>query len=239
MKLITTSWDDGHPLDFRIAQLLDKYNMRGTFYIPRANDEHAVMNEKEIKDLSKHFEIGGHTLNHVRLWEKATVDHEYEISGSYQWLKGLLDSDPISFCYPGGVYNKTAIQHVRNAGYKISRTTELLSIENDGDQAIVPTSLQLYEHSQFTFCKHLLKRKKVRNLVQWMCSGATSNMLKLADYYVKRIDDRGEGCFHLWGHSWEIEEFGLWAKLEELLRHLSGYNEFSYIENGKLIDVKN
>ena len=32
--LITTSWDDGHPLDLRLAELLHKYDVPATFYIP-------------------------------------------------------------------------------------------------------------------------------------------------------------------------------------------------------------
>ena len=32
---ITTSWDDGHTLDLRLADLLDKYDLRGTFYVAR------------------------------------------------------------------------------------------------------------------------------------------------------------------------------------------------------------
>ena len=31
---ITTSWDDGHPLDLRVAELLAKYGLQGTFYVP-------------------------------------------------------------------------------------------------------------------------------------------------------------------------------------------------------------
>jgi hypothetical protein len=31
---ITTSWDDGHPSDLRVAELLIKHGLRGTFYVP-------------------------------------------------------------------------------------------------------------------------------------------------------------------------------------------------------------
>jgi SAM-dependent methyltransferase len=31
---ITTSWDDGHPTDLRVAALLAKYGIAGTFYVP-------------------------------------------------------------------------------------------------------------------------------------------------------------------------------------------------------------
>lgn len=33
---ITTSWDDGHPLDLRVAELLSEYHLQGTFYVPIA-----------------------------------------------------------------------------------------------------------------------------------------------------------------------------------------------------------
>jgi len=62
LKLITTSWDDGHPKDFKIAELLDKYNLQATFYIPKENAEHEVMKEERILELSKKYEIGGHTF---------------------------------------------------------------------------------------------------------------------------------------------------------------------------------
>jgi hypothetical protein len=34
---ITTSWDDGHPSDLRLADLLHKHSLRGTFYVPPEN----------------------------------------------------------------------------------------------------------------------------------------------------------------------------------------------------------
>ena len=32
--MITTSWDDGHPLDIRLAELLATYGLRGHFMCP-------------------------------------------------------------------------------------------------------------------------------------------------------------------------------------------------------------
>ena len=32
--IVTTSWDDGHPLDVRLAELLSSYGVPGTFYLP-------------------------------------------------------------------------------------------------------------------------------------------------------------------------------------------------------------
>ena len=129
MKIITTSWDDGHPLDFKLAELLYKYNLQGTFYIPRSNEEHMVMSEAEISKLSSSFEIGGHTLTHTRLGGVSRQKVYQEVNGCYQWLNELLGTAPTSFCFPGGIYNTVAIEHAISAGFKILRTTELLSIK--------------------------------------------------------------------------------------------------------------
>src|SRR5215831_17665643 len=110
MKLITTSWDDGHPLDFKLAELLDKYNLKGTFYIPRKNKEHEVVTEYEVQLLSKSFEIGGHTLSHLRLVNLTYQQQQSEIQGCYAWLNDILSAVPKSFCFPGGMHNKSAIK---------------------------------------------------------------------------------------------------------------------------------
>ena len=43
---ITTSWDDGHPLDFRIAELLSEYRLRGTFYVPMESENGTMTPER-------------------------------------------------------------------------------------------------------------------------------------------------------------------------------------------------
>ncbi|WGI17643.1 polysaccharide deacetylase family protein [Methanonatronarchaeum sp. AMET-Sl] len=64
--VVTTSWDGGHPLDLKLAKLLTKYDIPRTFYIPIDNIERKNMDSKQIKDISKEFEIGGHTYHHKR-----------------------------------------------------------------------------------------------------------------------------------------------------------------------------
>lgn len=230
-KTITTSWDDGHPLDFRIAELLDKYGMKGTFYIPKSNPQNGVMSENEVKLLSNKFEIGGHTLNHVNLKKLDAIDLNAEIEGSYHWLKNTTGKNPVAFCPPFGAYNDSVLASVKRAGFTHVRSTQLLACHSK--DLVAHTTLQMYQHSSFTYAKHLLKRARINDLLFWLASGSTSDLLKLADYYLNHIDENG-GCFHLWGHSWEIEKFNLWKPLEALLQHLANRNGYTYIENGEL-----
>ena len=65
---VTTSWDDGHPADLRVADLLDKHGLNGTFYIPCSNSEgRPVMSSSDVTELARRFEIGGHTQTHISL----------------------------------------------------------------------------------------------------------------------------------------------------------------------------
>src|SRR5467141_345594 len=83
---ITTSWDDGHPLDLRVAELLTKYGLRGTFYVPRTA-EHGTMTTAQIRELNAAFELGAHTLHHVVLTGATRQEAWQEIAGSKSWLE--------------------------------------------------------------------------------------------------------------------------------------------------------
>ena len=41
--------------------------------------------------------------------------------------------------------------------------------------------------------------------------------------------------FHLWGHSWELQETGQWQRLEKLLRFMSRFaNQATPLTNGQI-----
>src|SRR5919112_349715 len=79
---ITTSWDDGHPLDLRLAELLAKYGLRGTFYVPMIAPN-GTMTPAQMRELSAAgAEIGAHTLHHAVLTRASEQEAWEEISGS-------------------------------------------------------------------------------------------------------------------------------------------------------------
>ncbi|HVF81734.1 MAG TPA: polysaccharide deacetylase family protein [Flavisolibacter sp.] len=233
-KLITTSWDDGHVLDLRLAELLQKYKLPATFYIPQINPERAVMPPHLIQSLAKSFEIGGHTLHHVRLRSANKELLEKEIKGSYIWLGHLLGESPVSFCFPGGVFDQTTVKYVFSSGYQLARTTELLSTTPFSAGCVTGTTLQVYPHAKFTYTRHLVKRKKWITLFDWLKNNSETELVKLAEFYLGQVNKSG-GCFHLWGHSWEIDEYNLWGKLEELFKVISARIDFAYVQNKGLI----
>lgn len=233
MKLITTSWDDGHPLDFKLAGLLTKYNLPATFYIPQANAERPVMGEKDLRRLATGFEIGGHSLHHVRLTELSKDAIKAEVKGCYDWLSQSLGEAPSSFCFPGGAYNKAVLQTVFASGFTLARTTELFTTTFRKQNGATATTLQAYPHTGFTYAKHLLKRRRWTTLLRWLGNGRPTDLERLTENYLEQTAREG-GCFHLWGHSWEIEQHHLWGPLENLFKIIANRPGFAYVQNREL-----
>ena len=52
MTYLTTSWDDGDALDARLADLLARYGVPGTFYVPRNCEGRVLLKRGELRQLA-------------------------------------------------------------------------------------------------------------------------------------------------------------------------------------------
>jgi peptidoglycan/xylan/chitin deacetylase (PgdA/CDA1 family) len=218
---ITTSWDDGHTLDFRIAEMLGKYGLRGTFYIPR-HASTGVMTEANVRELSARFEIGAHTMHHVFLDSADDRVASREIRDSKIWVEEMTGKPCAMFCPPGGKFDDTHIEHVRTAGFEALRSVELLSLDlprKHGGLLIMPTTLQAHPHGFTTYAKNAAKRHAWRNLWHYVLHGRTAHWDRLSHTLFDMVRTRG-GVFHLWGHSWELEQTAQWERLDEVFAFL-------------------
>jgi hypothetical protein len=235
--IITTSWDDGHPLDFRLADLLSKYDLKGTFYIPQNNPEQRILDKKGIKTLSQGFEIGGHTLNHVNLLAVDLARAENEIKGCKLWLEDTLGDQIKAFCYPRGKFNAKHKKIVGESGFYYARTVELLSTNID-DLLSASTTIQLFNQPLVAYVKNNLKRRKPGQIFYFMSKIHIHQLrlTKIAELYLQQAVEKG-GVFHVWGHSWEIEQLGLWKQLEEIFKVLYKIPNAKYLTNSQLVDI--
>jgi peptidoglycan/xylan/chitin deacetylase (PgdA/CDA1 family) len=222
LSVVTTSWDDGHPLDIRIADLLASYGLTGTFYVPK-QASWPLMSSVQIRDLSSRFEIGAHMLEHRMLDQLTDEQAREQLSGSRGWVEQVTGKPCRTLCFPGGRYRHEQLTLVREAGYLSARTTELLSTEfprRVEGLALISTTVQAYPHSPLAYLKNALKRRSLGNLVRTGALFYRRTWLRLAGKLLERTLSRG-GVFHLWGHSWEIEQERQWDRLEELLAVLA------------------
>ncbi len=57
-EIVTTSWDDGHKLDLKLIKILNKYNIKGTFYVAPKNREFNkkdLLSDEEIIEINEDF----------------------------------------------------------------------------------------------------------------------------------------------------------------------------------------
>lgn len=215
--LITTSWDDGSVYDLKLAKLLRRYEIPGTFYIPLSNFERKVLKPKDIIILSKEFEVGSHGLNHVALTRVGKVMAKREIEEGKRRLEEVVEKKVFSFAYPNGEVNQFVKQLAGMAGFKYARTTSLFAVRV-GDKLLAPTTIHAYNHHPLIYFQHGLRRKLFYQLLKE--KRFVLDWEKLAISSLNSCLESG-GIFHLWGHSWEIEERGDWRKLERVLAYIS------------------
>lgn len=231
--IVTTSWDDGHPLDLRLAELLQKYNVPATFYIPIENVERECMSPQQIRELAESFDIGGHTYHHLILTGISLKEAEREIVEGKQRLEDIIGREVISFCYPRGKYNDDVIDIVKRAGFIGARTTKSAarSIKDPfrmGTTAyasywlwgLAPYFSHAMASQDFALFRFMLKKNLLIN--SW-----DRVAVKTLDFVVNN-----GGIWHLWGHSWSIEDNNNWVRLERLLREVS-------VISGKALKVSN
>jgi peptidoglycan/xylan/chitin deacetylase (PgdA/CDA1 family) len=224
--LMTTSWDDGHPLDFRIAELLAKYGLTGTFYVPRASQKQ-VMTAAQVRELSGAFEIGAHTLDHVRIDRVPDAEASRQMLGSRQWIEEVTAKSCEIFCFPGGKFRDRQLRLVREAGFRAARTVELLSVAESSYVRglwIIPTTVQAFPHGAYAYARNAARRFSFSHFVSLPAAIRSRGWVTLAREMLARIAVHG-GVFHLWGHSWEIEEESQWENLEAFLETMGSRRE--------------
>ena len=229
--IITTSWDDGYEMDIRIAELLEKYKIKGTFYVPIRNSEHEVMDSALLTEISKVHEIGGHTVNHIFLNTLDLEDAKYEVAACKDILQEKLGKNIDAFCYPGGKYSERDIKLVKDAGFLFGRTTKFFHTEYEPLQNIMHTGMQTFNHSNVVLIRHCLKNVFLKPIFDYgFFYKDNRNFPVLAEKLLLKLSENG-GILHLWGHSWEIEKFGLWKELENVLKLLSAHEGVYYLTN--------
>jgi len=228
--VVTTSWDDGHRLDPRLAALLDKYRLPGTFYIAPHNIEFDPADRLPpagIRELAECFEIGGHTRSHQRLPQLPDAEAREEIRAGREELEDIVQRPVTSFCYPRGEYTPAHVRMAGELGFTLARTVRRSTLD-PGDPLRSATTVNAYAHRVDGPLALRLARlrpgRAARLYLRWD---------ELAVRWFELCLRRG-GVFHLWGHSWEVDARGDWHRLERVLAHISGRADVDYVPNSAL-----
>ncbi|MFG0255449.1 MAG: polysaccharide deacetylase family protein [Rhodopirellula sp. JB053] len=242
--ILTTSWDDGHPLDLRLADLLERHGIQGTFYIPRQS-QLATLCEADVSLLSDRFEIGGHTLDHLALTSLPDEEASRQVRECKAWVEDTTGKPCPMFCPPLGKFDQSDIRSIAEAGYLGFRSVELLQTrsphpreqrERKGQTSFLwemPTTVQSHPHKRTAYLRNAMKRFRQHATLTALTSRRISDWPSLAEHLLQRCLHHG-GVFHLWGHSWEIEQEDQWQSLDKVLSMLG-----EHVTNGNILTMNN
>ncbi len=236
-RIVTTSWDDGDRHDLRLAEILRSRKIRGTFYVPITPYlGRPALGHVELRALSTEgFEIGAHGFSHKHLWKLSPEELAKEISPCKPILEDILGTEVRMFCYPRGRYDSNVVRTLKEAGYWGARTVRMLATQLEFKPFEIPTTVQITTHRKFSYVKNLARARKIEGLHIFLAHMTRlDNWLELA----KRLFDSvllNGGIWHLYGHSWEIDDLGLWEELEQILDYVGKRRDVTYIPNWELI----
>ena len=224
MMIFTTSWDDGDVRDMRVAGLLERYGLKGTFYIGKGQENR--LSEEQIRALAEMQEVGAHGLTHPDFPTLTRAEKQREIAGSKEWLESVIGKQVDMFCYPYGRFDEETEELVREAGFLGARSSRKTLGTVPDDPFALPVTIMAYRLPFGAFEKMTLpfRGEKLAN-GEWEA---------LASQKFEAVRRAG-GMFHLWGHSWEIDRLALWGSLENFLKEVAHQPDIQYITNGELV----
>jgi hypothetical protein len=158
----------------------------------------------------------------VQLERLVDATAQSEITGSKTWIEQLTGNSCAMFCPPAGRFGRQHEKMFSQAGFTGIRTVEFMSLDQPRlhhGLMEMPTTLQVFPHPRRNYMKNLLKRLAARSLFRYLIHGRSGEWVLLARRLLDRAIATG-GVFHLWGHSWEVEETQQWVQLEQVLSML-------------------
>jgi len=235
--VVTTSWDDGDRADLKLADLLHSRGIPATLYVPiEPYLQRPALRLAELRMLVEAgFEVGGHGVNHEHMPSLSRERTLSIVRECKNRLEAAVGQQVRMFCYPGGHYTATTVRCLADTGYQGARTTRMLATRPNFGRFEMPTTVQAFPHRGFTYFKNTMKAGRPARLYNYMVGGR-NGWVELG----KRLFDRvlGEGgMWHLYGHSWELEDHGMWDQLQELLDYVADHKDVSYATNGDALEL--
>jgi peptidoglycan-N-acetylglucosamine deacetylase len=161
-----------------------------------------------------------------------------EVRDCKQILEQALGARVLMFCYPNGRFDSNVVQQVCDAGYKGARTTRMLSLGTKFLPFEMPTTLQAYPHTTTSYLRNLGRARNIPGLWTYaMRLRKSANWVALGKELFDQVLNRG-GIWHLYGHSWEIDELAIWRQLKELLDYVSKRKNVVYLTNSQLLSTQ-
>ncbi len=221
-KAFTMSFDDGIDTDIRMAQIMRRYGIKGTFNLNsglfspegtvKPKDKVSIpLTVSQAKELfsDPSFEAACHGSRHIALGHTCGAYALSDILEDRLTLERTLGRLVCGFAYPFSSYNDDVKEMLRLSGFVWAR----------GDKRTAD---------------FLLPRED-----EWYDWRGVHHMDGNADELIDRFVGEPNLYYHgqllyLWGHTYEFEEHGLWGKIEETFKKLASCPDIWYATNSEV-----
>jgi peptidoglycan/xylan/chitin deacetylase (PgdA/CDA1 family) len=171
-KPIVLTFDDGYRDFYTDAfPVLEKYHVKSTAYIISGFlGKPNYMTVNQVKDIARSgiVEVAAHTEHHIDLQHASLTKATQEIVGSKQALEQLISSPVVSFAYPGGRFNPSTVDVVKQAGFTTAVSTlpgSEVAIQNRFILFRLRPGSRTGQHL-LDFLTHVVTKTKVRTMSQ-------------------------------------------------------------------------
>ncbi len=212
--LFTTSWDDGDPLDVRIADMLEEFGFVGTFYASTGPGGRRQINDEDLTRIGSKHELGVHGQTHTIFPELPRSKLADEIRWAVEEMARFGNVGHV-VAPPRGKINAATRRFIGRLGFAV-RTGALVGSKAVKGNSLEPT-FQLYPHTWKTIIRNCVYRRRVpiATLIPAL-AGKGSPEYRFRQLLLAAA--RRQRYVHVWGHAADIERLNLWDPLRCLLR---------------------
>jgi peptidoglycan/xylan/chitin deacetylase (PgdA/CDA1 family) len=211
--LFTSSWDDGHPLDVRIADMLEEFGFVGTFYASTGPGGRRLIVDDDLARIGRNHEFGVHGQTHTIFTELPRSALAGEIQWAVEEMSRFGDVGRV-VAPPRGKIDTATRVFIGELGFAV-RTGAIIGSTEVSGNSLEPT-FQLYPHRWSTIMRNCAYRRRIP-IVALLLALARNGGSRDRFVALLRAAVRSRRYVHIWGHAADIERLDLWDALRRLL----------------------
>ncbi|MFA6103968.1 MAG: polysaccharide deacetylase family protein [Victivallaceae bacterium] len=206
-RALTLSYDDGNVADRRLAGILNKHKIKGSFHLNAGTlGKNNVIAPEEIAELFQGHEISCHSFTHPFLERISRTEVVREMLEDRLELEKLAGYPVRGMSYPFGTYSQEVIEVLKSLDIVYART-----VQSTGKFVLPENFLEWHPT-----CHH------------------KDNLLERTAQFKKT--PYSFSLFYVWGHSYEFDRENNWGLIEDFCAEIAGDETIWYATNIEIYD---
>ena len=222
-KAFSVSYDDGVLQDVRFVNLLNQYNLKGTFNLNSGLMENEFewihetgcivkrLSKEKVLSLYDGHEVASHTLTHPFMQEKTENEIMKELETDKKNLEKLFGSKIKGFAVPFDYYSDLIESCIKKCDFEYARISE--------------ESLSFVPHKNSEINYHRWKATVFH---------LDASLEELTEDFIQT--DEELALFQIAGHTYDFDTENMWDKIETLLKKISLQKDILPMTTIEIID---